>query len=1188
MASMDPVPNCSASIPSRGTHSHDRENLTTLSTVAMSPVSAKVELPTPETSQSSFQNCIFGGLQQSQPVQPQPMEEVEVPPATSPSRIEPKMDVIPAPGTPIEDSGDLSAVPFQPFDSKSARSSPPLSASTSATASSSPAKRPRHKPGERRELLLLAVNDVLSQSISMRKAAQRYNLAKSSLCDFVRKNNIQLPNNRYKTISSNSATPAKAPPSMDSVSPQTVDTPTEVACDAATTTAVDYCPSDALPDRNGSPSPQNTGSLKLPLSQAAVAAARSLLNGLSIKTTLGAAVNDSLSALSTAAATSANTGTVEARPETRCSRPSLGAGLSLNDPRLFSSTPPTTTSSSGSGNLAACPRMESPWHNVSGLPTQVPIGNWGVWPVMNPKNTKLAHFASNGSSNTTTTTASLCKVPVSLTLESLRSSPVAAACTVSDDTVMQLAGRFSDSGENSYTAGRTAAVTAPGFVSSVVAAPSAADYLAASARSGLTSDLFPATGISLPPSVAAFGALLSASQPPPPTPTNPLVGDLTSVAIARSLLQSSPGANPTGLPFPLQTPALGEQQQQQTSSPTSAAAAAAAAEAVLKGFSLPAEQQHQPTPDFAAAAVTAATAGTSNSDGGERTNISAADYLKIAALVSQLPDLLEAAQSPTSLIYQIQQKLLSGVFSANSPIVVGRGPQALAAKCQVAPSNQQATAKHTPRNLMAQARELISFINKSPSPFHVVRSVRDILAGHGFQELHEDQVWKLRPNDYFYVTKNRSSIFAVAVGGAYKPGNGFSIIGAHTDSPCLRLKPISERVKEGFVQLAVETYGGGLWYSWFDRDLTVAGRCLVRLPSGALEERLVHVNRPIACVPSLAIHLNRDANKAFSPNPEQHLAPILCTTLTEQVCKLANASELAVGVADMESEKPHSAMDAAASCPSVPSGSHPLALLKLIAEELNCAESDLVELELYFADTQPACLGGVHSEFIHAPRLDNQFNAFAGIQGLVNSLPSLKEDSNVRIVCLYDHEEIGSRSAQGANSVYTAALFRRLTSALAASFEGNESAEKYCLFEQTMAKSFLLSADQAHAVHPSWPERYEPAHKPAFHGGIVLKYNCSQNYATSGLTAAVVREVARRSAVPLQEFVIRQDQPCGGTIGPILSTQLGVPTADVGGAQLAMHSCREMTCTTSVSHAIALFTGYFEQLPNILQTMSFK
>nr|VZI46399.1 unnamed protein product [Spirometra erinaceieuropaei] len=344
--------------------------------------------------------------------------------------------------------------------------------------------------------------------------------------------------------------------------------------------------------------------------------------------------------------------------------------------------------------------------------------------------------------------------------------------------------------------------------------------------------------------------------------------------------------------------------------------AAAAAEAVLKGFNLSAEQ---PAPDLAATTVTdASTTNNNNSNSSDscgRTTISAADYLKIAALVSQLPDLLEAAQSPASLIYQIQQKLLSGVFSANSPIVVGSCPQTLAAKCLSQPASSQQTPTKG--------------VNATSCLYTLVRSVRDILVGHGFQELREDQVWKLRPNDCFYITKNRSSIFAVAVGGAYKPGNGFSIIGAHTDSPCLRLKPISERVKEGFVQLAVETYGGGLWYSWFDRDLTVAGRCLVRLPSGALEERLVHINRPIACVPSLAIHLNRDANKAFSPNPEQHLAPILCTMLTEQ---MANSPELAVGgsalAADMESEKPHSAMDAAASSQSLPSGSHPPALLK--------------------------------------------------------------------------------------------------------------------------------------------------------------------------------------------------------------------------------------------------------------------
>ncbi len=154
--------------------------------------------------------------------------------------------------------------------------------------------------------------------------------------------------------------------------------------------------------------------------------------------------------------------------------------------------------------------------------------------------------------------------------------------------------------------------------------------------------------------------------------------------------------------------------------------------------------------------------------------------------------------------------------------------------------------------------------------------------GSGFREISENDTWKLAPNDCVLVTKNHSSLFAIAVGGAYKPGNGFGIIGAHTDSPCLRLKPFSERIREGYVQLAIQTYGGGLWYTWFDRDLKLAGRCVVR-NGDTLEERLIHINRPVACVPSLAIHLNRETNKSFSPNPETHMAPILCTTLTEQV-----------------------------------------------------------------------------------------------------------------------------------------------------------------------------------------------------------------------------------------------------------------------------------------------------------------
>ncbi len=173
----------------------------------------------------------------------------------------------------------------------------------------------------------------------------------------------------------------------------------------------------------------------------------------------------------------------------------------------------------------------------------------------------------------------------------------------------------------------------------------------------------------------------------------------------------------------------------------------------------------------------------------------------------------------------------------------------------------------------------------------------------------------------------------------------------------------------------------------------------------------------------------------------------------------------------------------------------------------------MVELELYFADNQPACLGGVHEEFIHAPRLDNQFSAYTSVQALVDSLPTLKDDPYVRIVCLYDHEEIGSRSMQGANSAYTAGLFRRVAEALSTEMPAGE---RGCLFECTMAKSFLLSADQAHAVHPGWPEKHEPAHKPGFHQGMVLKHHASQNYATNGLTSAIVKEVARRRQVPIQ------------------------------------------------------------------------
>ncbi|KAA3679650.1 aspartyl aminopeptidase, partial [Paragonimus westermani] len=266
---------------------------------------------------------------------------------------------------------------------------------------------------------------------------------------------------------------------------------------------------------------------------------------------------------------------------------------------------------------------------------------------------------------------------------------------------------------------------------------------------------------------------------------------------------------------------------------------------------------------------------------------------------------------------------------------------------------------------------------------------------------------------------------------------------------------------------------------------------------------------------------------------------------------------------------------------------HPAGLLSQIAEHLSLEDSrEPIELELYLADYQPARIGGLNNEFVHAPRLDNLFNAYAGICGLVESLDSLPNESCLRIVCLYDHEEVGSTSAQGANSAHTLNILRRMAHVLAMdkhliAIDSDEIVTSVTHFEESLSKSFLLSADQSHAVHPSYGDRHEVNHKPQLHGGLVLKCNSSQRYATNALTAAVVRQVASLAKVPVQEFTPRQDMHCGSTIGPLLASQLGVPTADVGFAQLAMHSCRELCCTTSCGQAVQFYSTFFEHMPKI-------
>ncbi|CAN6657863.1 aspartyl aminopeptidase 4 [Trichomonascus vanleenenianus] len=461
--------------------------------------------------------------------------------------------------------------------------------------------------------------------------------------------------------------------------------------------------------------------------------------------------------------------------------------------------------------------------------------------------------------------------------------------------------------------------------------------------------------------------------------------------------------------------------------------------------------------------------------------------------------------------------------------------------------------------------EFLTYVNASPSPYHAVQTSKRMLVAAGFKEISERDSWekKVERGQKYFLTRNGSSIVAFGVGKKWQPGNGISIVGAHTDSPTLRVKPKSVKSAHGYTQVGVETYGGGLWHTWFDRDLSVAGRVYVA-EQGKFVPKLVKIEKPILRIPTLAIHLDREVNNKLEFNKETQLHPV--AGLAEAELNKKDETETAEedNFSSIESiEKRHDNL-----------------FLQLIAKEAGCEVSAIQDFELVLYDTQKSCTGGMKDEFIYSPRLDNLCSSYCSVQALIESLESdnaLAEEEGIRMISLFDHEEIGSNSAQGADSNLLLAIMTRLASL---KIEGVAPATASSPYE-TFAKSFLVSADMAHAVHPNYDAKHEANHRPQMNKGPTIKINANQRYATNSPGTLLVKKAADIAKIPLQLFVVRNDSPCGSTIGPILASKLGVRTLDIGNPQLSMHSVREVCGSQDVEYATKLFKEFFNHYTNL-------
>ncbi len=413
---------------------------------------------------------------------------------------------------------------------------------------------------------------------------------------------------------------------------------------------------------------------------------------------------------------------------------------------------------------------------------------------------------------------------------------------------------------------------------------------------------------------------------------------------------------------------------------------------------------------------------------------------------------------------------------------------------------------------------MLDFIQRGTTPFHAVQAMAEMLDTSGFKRLAECDAWKLHTSAGYYVIRNDSSLIAFRKGIS----QGMRMVGAHTDSPCLKIKPNPVIIKKSYFQLGLEVYGSAILDAWFDRDLSIAGRLTYLTSDKTIGSALIDFKKPLAVIPRLAVHLNRD-NKNSSVNAQNELPSIIF-----QIS--------AYGVPDFKH----------------------ILTKQLRQQHPDCKAASIFQSDLLLYDTQAPGLVGYKGNFIASARLDNLISCYTGIQSLLNS-----ESQESCLVICNDHEEVGSISAAGACGPFLKTVLERLS-------ESGES------FHRMIAHSMMISADNAHGVHPNYIHKYDENHGPVLNGGPVIKINANQRYATDSKTAACFRYLCQKANLPVQTFAVRSDMACGSTIGPLTSAAIGVKTLDVGVPTLAMHSIRELAGRHDAYYLYKILRDYFD------------